>query len=234
MAAPAPEMPDASETPTRADAERAHWTQAVVGFGNPAEKYRDSPHNVGREVVDLLARFFDAEWTAQPEALVATVEFSGGTLHLIKPRTNVNDTGPALKALSDRLGFGATDCVLVHDDLSFDPGVVRARDRGNDGGHNGVRSVLAAFDDIAIRRVKIGVGRPPGDTPAAEHVLAPMSLDRLAVMRDAYATAAHRVLTSLATPEAAHAELLEARTRYEKSRSDQEQVATGGDQRAAD
>ena len=234
VAAPAPDTAAASERPGPTHAELGHWIQAVVGFGNQAEKYRDSPHNVGRDVVELLARFFAADWTAEPEALVASVKFSGGTLHLIKPRTNVNDTGPALKTLSERLGFGATDCVLVHDDLSFDPGVVRARGRGNDGGHNGVRSVLAAFGSIAIRRVKIGVGRPPGDTPTADHVLTPMAPDRLAVMRNAYAAAAHRVLTLLAIPEAAHAELLAARTRYEKSQAGHELAAAGGEKRAAD
>ncbi len=53
------------------------WVQAVVGFGNPAERYRDSPHNVGQEVVELLARFFGAEWTVASEALLATIPFSG-------------------------------------------------------------------------------------------------------------------------------------------------------------
>ncbi len=122
----------------------------------------------------------------------------------------------------------------MHDDLNFDPGVVRSRTGGNDGGHNGVRSALSAFDHIGFRRAKIGVGRPPSGTAVVEHVLAPMPSERLAVMRKAFSTAAHRVLTLLAIPEAAHAELLEARARYETAQSGQESVAAGTDQRAAD
>ena len=208
-------LPVAAQAPD----DQRQWTQAVVGFGNPGRMYRDSPHNVGHEVVDLLARFFGAEWTVEPEALVATASLPGGSVHLIKPRVHVNDTGPALKALSGRLGFGPADCVLVHDDLNLDPGVIRSRNAGNDGGHNGVRSVLSAFSSIEFRRVKIGVGRPVANSTVHEHVLTPMTSDRLATMRDAYVEAAHRVLTVLALPKAPHTEVLRARARFEEAHS---------------
>ena len=68
----------------------------------------------------------------------------------------------------------------MHDDLNLDPGVIRSRNAGNDGGHNGVRSVLSAFSSIEFRRVKIGVGRPAGEFDRPTHVLTPMPSDRLA------------------------------------------------------
>ncbi len=209
----------APEDPAQPPDVRRPWIQAVVGFGNQGDQYDDSPHNVGREVVDLLARFFGAAWTPEPEAQVATASLPGGTVYLIKPRVNVNDTGPALKSLSGRLGFGPADCVLVHDDLNLDPGVIRSRVAGNDGGHNGVRSVLSAFSSIEFRRVKIGVGRPGANSTVYEHVLTPMTADRLATMRDAYVAAAHRTLTVLAFPKAPHTEMMRARTRFEEAHS---------------
>ena len=82
-------LPVAAQAPD----DQRQWTQAVVGFGNPGRMYRDSPHNVGHEVVDLLARFFGAEWTVEPEALVATASLPGGSVHLIKPGVHVNEPG---------------------------------------------------------------------------------------------------------------------------------------------
>ncbi len=218
-AADVPDPEPASTAPAQSREELKPWIQAVVGFGNQGDQYHDSPHNVGHEVVDLLARFFDAEWVPEPEALVATATLQGGTVHLVKPRVNVNDTGPALKALSGRLGFGPADCVLVHDDLNLDPGVILSRIAGNDGGHNGVRSVLSAFSSIGFRRVKIGVGRPAANTSVYEHVLTPMTSDRLATMRNAYVGAAHRALTVLAFPQGPHTELMSARARFEEAHS---------------
>jgi len=224
----------APPAPVRPHDEQRPWVQAVVGFGNPGDWYRDSPHNVGHEVVDVLARFFGAEWSPEPEALVAPVRMTGGTVYLVKARVNVNDTGPALKALSARLGFGPADCVLVHDDLNFEPGTVRARNGGNDGGHNGVRSVLTAFGSIQFRRVKLGVGRPNANLTVEQHVLTPMSPDRLAVMRDACVTAAHRTLTTLAIPEAPHAEVLAARDRFELAQPARNQASESVAQAADD
>jgi UDP-N-acetylmuramoyl-tripeptide--D-alanyl-D-alanine ligase len=231
---PAAEHPRAALPDAAASASPAstRWIQAVVGFGNHGEKYRHSPHNIGHEVVERLARFFAAEWVAEPEAHVATVPLTGGTLLLVKARTNVNDTGPALKALSARLGFGAEDCVLVHDDLNLEPGDVRARERGNDGGHQGARSVLTAFGTIAVRRVKVGVGRPAADATVQAHVLSPMSRERREIMDKAYRGAAERTLTLLAIPEAAHDELLALRARFAGGEPVPEDVNRAGERRA--
>lgn len=194
----------------------AGWTQVVVGLGNHGERYRSTPHNVGYEVVDLLASFFGSEWTDSAEARVASIPLPGGNLHLVKARVNINHTGPALATLRSRLPFAADDLVLIHDDLNLEPGIVKARRGGNDGGHNGASSVLGTMNSIAIRRVKVGVGRADADASMREHVLVPMTEERLAVMRVAYVTAAHRVLTLLAIPENAHAEMLVQRVRFEE------------------
>jgi UDP-N-acetylmuramoyl-tripeptide--D-alanyl-D-alanine ligase len=226
-----------AQSPPHQARERTHvaaqtWVQVVVGFGNPEDRYRDSPHNVGHAVVDLLAEFFGAQWAAQPEALIAPAHFPGGTVYLVKPRVNVNDTGAALLALRRGLGFAASDCVLLHDDLSLPLGAVRSRLAGNDGGHGGVRSVLGAFTSIDIRRVKIGIGRPAEGQSVAEYVLTPMDSDRRSVMRKAYVEAAHRALTLLTIPEAPHAELLAERARFERLHVDSGSSTASGERAA--
>ncbi len=170
--------------------------RVVVGLGNLGEQYQHTPHNVGHRVVDALARSFGAEWIREGQTMLARVE-AGQIVHLVKPLTLVNATGPALLQLSHRLGFGSDACVLVHDDLDLPLGAVRVGTRGSDGGHRGVRSILDAFRTDAIRRVRIGVGRPEPREHVREYVLAPFSPPELAIVNGACAEAADRVLKLL-------------------------------------
>jgi PTH1 family peptidyl-tRNA hydrolase len=92
------------------------------------------------------------------------------------------------------------DLILVYDDIDLPLGTVRVRMKGSAGGHNGVRSVIAALGTPDIRRVKVGIGRPPhkGDVP--DHVLTGFESDELPAVQTAVAEAAQRVLTLLHTP----------------------------------
>jgi aminoacyl-tRNA hydrolase len=145
----------------------------VIGFGNPGEHRRDSPHNVGQRVVDHLATRFQAEWTDGDGAVMAKMQPFGRPVWLLKPKSPVNLTGRCLHAMSDHLGFLPEDCVLVQDDLDLPLGSVRVRMKGSDGGHRGVRSVLEAFQSLEFRRVKIGVQREGDSRAARDVVLAP-------------------------------------------------------------
>lgn len=194
---------------------RSGWVQAAIGLGNPEGKYRDSPHNAGHAVIDALARFFDVPFVSFPEASVASVAVTGGTVHLVKLACPVNDSGEAILALGPRLDVRAQDCVIVHDDLALPPGTVRARLRGNDGGHNGVRSILNALRTIEVRRVKVGVGRPADGTSVEDYVLTPMTGERERVMREAYLAAASRTLVTLGESAAAHEAMIAAGARFD-------------------
>ena len=157
--------------------------RVVVGLGNPGQKYEDTPHSIGRRVVGRLANSLGAVWTRSEEELVACIESDGAVVYLVKLSSMLNNSGPVLAALANRLGFSAADCVLIHDDIDLPMGVVRFAEHGGDAGHRGVRSVLDAFRTDGMRRVKVGVRRAghaeragghlnmkfqPGDVPAIE------------------------------------------------------------------
>jgi aminoacyl-tRNA hydrolase len=186
----------------RPDSSAANWASIhpgasitmVVGLGNPADTYVDTPHNTGQRALELLAASLDAAWTTDDDAMVARVEQPQGACYLVKPLTRMNETGPALRRLVDRLGVGADKCILLHDDVDLPIGTVRTRLGGGDGGHRGVRSVLAAFQSDAARRVKIGVGRPEHRGDVARHVLAPFDAAELPIIDKACADAAARAL----------------------------------------
>jgi UDP-N-acetylmuramoyl-tripeptide--D-alanyl-D-alanine ligase len=176
--------------------------QVVVGLGNPGARYDGTPHNVGHRVLDLLARTLGADWARGQDAMVAGVEGDDGTAaRLIVPAAAVNATGPALLAIGRRMGFGAADLILVHDDLDLPIRSVRVRTRSGDGGHRGVRSVLQAFRTDEIRRVRVGVGRPEPGQAIEEFVLTPFPPEKLADLDGAVAEAADRVLELLRRPE---------------------------------
>jgi aminoacyl-tRNA hydrolase len=174
---------------SRAGASPAH---VIVGLGNPGARYTNTPHNAGQRALDLVAASLGASWTTLDEALLARVDHPGGTCYLVKPRTKMNLTGPALGRLAERLGVGAADLILLHDEIALPLGSVRTRMSGSHGGHRGVLSVLDAFETFEIRRVKIGVGRPRQDVTVERHVLSVLGPAELAVLDEACAEAATR------------------------------------------
>ena len=151
--------------------------QAVVGLGNPGPEYRSTRHNVGQRVVDALARRIHARFVREGGHAVAHGRWQGETLYLIKPGSFMNVTGPPVARIARKLRLGPADLVIVFDDIDLPLGKVRVRLKGSAGGHNGVRSLIEAFGTDALRRVKIGVGRPgrPGEDRdrVSDHVLSP-------------------------------------------------------------
>lgn len=151
--------------------------QAIVGLGNPGPEYRNTRHNVGQRVVDALARRVHARFERDGAHAVAHGRWQGEALLLIKPGSFMNVTGPPMLRLTRKLHLGPADLVVVCDDLDLPLGKVRVRLKGSAGGHNGVRSLIAAFGTDELRRVKIGIGRPgrPGEDrdQVSDHVLSP-------------------------------------------------------------
>ena len=173
-------------------------TQVVIGLGNPAKDLANTPHNVGYRAVEVLAQRMAAHWVADsPLALVARGEYQGLVMCLVKPLVPMNEIGPMLLKLSHDLAFTASRCVLVHDDIDLPLGVVRARLRGGDGGHLGVRSILQSFQDDKFRRVKMGVAPAQSNRSMADHVLTPFAKETVGLVVSATEVAADRVLDLL-------------------------------------
>ena len=186
--------------------------QVVVGLGNPSARYRDTPHNVGHRVLDLLASILGASWHREKDGMVARVEDDGRTVALLMPSARMNATGPRLRAIGERMGFGPPDLILVHDDLDLPIRSVRVRTRSGDGGHRGVRSVLQAFRTDEIRRVRVGVGRPEEGQRVEDYVLTPFGAASRAMIDEACAEAADRVLDLLGRRERVRGRAARART----------------------
>ncbi len=145
----------------------------VVGLGNPGKEYEGTRHNVGFDVVELLARRHNGRLKAGKErALVDEVRIDGQRVALAMPTTFMNLSGESVAPLVRR--FGITDnaaLVIVHDELDLATGVVRVKVGGGLAGHNGLRSIKAHLHADDFVRVRIGVGKPASKEQGADHVL---------------------------------------------------------------
>lgn len=137
----------------------------IVGLGNPGDKYASTPHSVGFEAVDAVAREIGATWENKRafESLIAKGEFAGRKVILAKPQTFMNLSGEAVKPLLKYHNLSAADLIVVQDDIDLPLGRIRIRKTGSCGGHNGVRNIIDQLGTSDFVRLKIGVGKEKGN-----------------------------------------------------------------------
>ena len=145
----------------------------VVGLGNPGSEYAKTRHNVGVDVVELLAQRFGARLKKGKElALVDEVRIDDQRVVLAVPLTYMNESGQSVAPLVRRYGVEPEQLVVVHDELDLPVGAVRLKAGGGLAGHNGLRSIKAHLKTDAFLRIRIGIGKPPGGKEqGADHVL---------------------------------------------------------------
>ena len=145
----------------------------VVGLGNPGPEYAETRHNVGVRVVELLAARAGGGRFAKHKANADVLEgrLAGRRAVFAVPRTFMNVSGGPVAGLLRYYGVEPADLVVVHDDLDLGFGVVRLKQGGGEGGHNGLRSISGSIGTKDYLRVRFGIGRPPGRQDPADFVL---------------------------------------------------------------
>ena len=144
----------------------------VVGLGNPGSEYARTRHNVGAEVVELLAARHGARLRKGKErARADEVSVGGKRMALAVPTTYMNDSGAAVQALVRRYGVTPEQVVIVHDELDLPVAALKLKAGGGLAGHNGLRSIKAHLKTDQFLRVRIGVGKPRSKEHGVDHVL---------------------------------------------------------------
>ncbi len=161
----------------------------IVGLGNPGAKYRQTRHNVGFATLDELARRFRVDFESAPaDAMMARVRPDG--LLLAKPLTFMNLSGHAVGELLRYFRIDLKDLFVIVDDANLPLARLRARARGSDGGHNGLKSIVAQLGTQEFARLRIGVGRGHEERDLADHVLSRFEPDEQEEIAAAIARAA--------------------------------------------
>ena len=167
--------------------------KVIAGLGNPGAEYANTPHSIGFEVVDALAREIGASWKASSSfgGELAAGMLGGMKVVLVKPMTYMNLSGdcvaPVVKYHNAK---AAEDLLVVSDDIDLPVGKMRVRRGGSAGGHNGLKSVIERTGTPDFVRLRLGVGRDARDRAnVVGHVLGKFSPADRRVMDEVVAQA---------------------------------------------
>jgi len=130
----------------------------IIGLGNIGKEYEQTRHNIGFDVVDVLAKELDATFDLGRLAVYAKASFKGKQLHIIKPTTYMNLSGKAIKYWMNELKIPIENIFVVVDDLALPFGQLRVRGKGSDAGHNGLKSIQEELLTQEYPRLKFGIG----------------------------------------------------------------------------
>ena len=163
----------------------------IVGLGNPGPRYADTRHNVGWRVAEELAsRARAGGWREKLGAAVAECRWHGEKTALARPLTYMNNSGLAVRQLTEFWKVERTDLLVIVDDLALDVGRLRLRPEGSDGGHNGLASIIAHLGDDRFARLRVGIGPAPKVEDHAYFVLSAFAEAERPVIAEAVLRAA--------------------------------------------
>jgi len=131
----------------------------VVGLGNIGSEYHNTRHNIGFDILDFLAKDLDTQFKMDTLASVAEAKHKGKHLTLIKPTTYMNLSGKAVNYWIQKLKIPLENVLIVVDDLHLDLGVLRLRNKGSDGGHNGLKDIQEKLGHTNYYRLRVGIGK---------------------------------------------------------------------------
>ena len=144
----------------------------LVGLGNPGREYRGNRHNVGFMTIDRLSEAFAIKiGKVQAKALVGSGQWEGRKIILVKPQTYMNLSVVAVCFKIRYYKVPLAQLMVAHDDLDLPVGVIRLRPGGGSAGQKGIASTINKVGTQNFPRLRIGIGRPPGQMTAADYVL---------------------------------------------------------------
>jgi len=145
----------------------------IAGLGNPSREYKNTRHNIGFDVVDLLADKNNIDVsTIKHKALIGKGIINGEKVILVKPQTYMNLSGESLIDVCQYYKIDVEEeLIVIYDDIALDVGAIRVRKNGSAGGHNGMKSIIQHLSTENFMRIRMGVGEKPKGYDLADYVL---------------------------------------------------------------
>lgn len=152
--------------------EEANFPFLVVGLGNPGREYRDTRHNIGFMVIERLCAKLGARLNkVQSKALIGSGILEGRKVIMAKPQTFMNLSGQSVGGLVRFYKVPLDQIIIAHDDLDLPLGTIRIRPGGGSAGQKGIASIIQQLGTQNFARLRLGIGRPPGQMDPADYVL---------------------------------------------------------------
>ncbi len=145
----------------------------IAGLGNPDRQYQNTRHNVGFDVIDVIADKYDiAMGERKHKAIIGKGYIAGQKIVLVKPQTYMNLSGESIRAVIDFYKVDEkSELIVISDDVSLDVGRIRIRKKGSAGGHNGLKNIMKHLGHDEFIRMRMGVGEKPSGYDLADYVL---------------------------------------------------------------
>tara|TARA_B100000401_G_C52548700_1_gene597409 strand:- start:18 stop:578 length:561 start_codon:yes stop_codon:yes gene_type:complete len=142
-----------------------------VGLGNPTPDSENNRHNVGFKIIDSINKKFGlSKQKPKFKGLLTTGNIGNKKVYAIKPLTFMNNSGVCIRELIEYFKINVEDVIVFHDDLDVEFGKIKTKFGGSSAGHNGIDSI-DKFIGKDYSRVRIGIGKPQGNTKIADYVL---------------------------------------------------------------
>ncbi|NLZ48352.1 MAG: aminoacyl-tRNA hydrolase [Clostridiales bacterium] len=169
----------------------------IVGLGNPGREYENTRHNVGFQVLDLLAdRYKISLSRIKFKSVYGEGSINGEKVILAKPQTFMNASGESVAEITRFYKIPNEKVLVIYDDMSLDVGRLRIRAKGSAGGHNGIKNIIAHLSSEDFPRIKVGIGKPEGGW--ISHVMGNFSKEEQEKLAEVYKTVIHAVETIIA------------------------------------
>ncbi|MBE6639646.1 MAG: aminoacyl-tRNA hydrolase [Ruminococcaceae bacterium] len=150
------------QTESKAQAPMGKIGYVIAGLGNPGKEYAGTRHNAGFRFIDYVATELGVRVDrAKFNGLYADTEVGGTRVLLVTPMTMMNASGVCLREFLSFYKIPPENLIVVYDDVNLDPGELRIRKKGSDGGHNGLKSIIYQIQSDNFPRIRIGVGKKP-------------------------------------------------------------------------
>ena len=166
---------------------KEHTMKVIVGLGNPTDQYKGTRHNVGFMAIDRIAEANRININQHKfKAMVGSGFIGGSKVLLVKPLTYMNLSGESLRPIMDFYKIDLSDILVIYDDISLEPGMLRLRTKGSAGGHNGMKSIIKHLGGDTFPRIRVGIGgeKHPGQD-LADYVLGHFKDDEKELLTEA-------------------------------------------------
>ena len=130
----------------------------IVGLGNPDEKYRNTRHNIGFEILDFICEKYESKFETERLGQIAKISVKGRKVLLLKPNTYMNLSGKSVLYWMKQENIVTERVLIISDDLNLPLGKIRYRAKGSSGGHNGLENIGQALNSLEYPRLRIGIG----------------------------------------------------------------------------
>lgn len=201
----------------------------IVGLGNPGIQYQFTPHNLGFLAIDALAEMYGAHVSnRRGQAVTGKALIANHEVLLAKPETFMNLSGFAVRGLVDDTGCEPErDLIVIYDELDLPFGMIRVRERGSAGGHNGIKSIIGALGTQEFLRIRLGIGPEHKPRDGASYVLSQLKKSQYDAVDQMLDMAAEAVKVILSEGPAA------AMSRFNKKAGGDAKDETSSDQAGA-